>query len=619
MCGIAGIFGRPGRDIVGTMTNALRHRGPDGHGLVVDDKAAFGHARLSIIDLSTAASQPMVSGDNKVWLTFNGEIYNFQALRDELVASGVVFRTHSDTEVILALYLRDGDRLVAKLRGIFAFAIYDKRGGPGKERLLLARDHLGIKPLYHAQSSQGLVFASEIKAMVKALPDRMIDPSALRQLLAWGSVCQPRTIVAGVSMLPAGHTLVAEGGRTVVEPYWQPGLDRVAGLRRRSYADLVDLAEAKLTEVLDSQLVADVPVGAFLSGGIDSSLLVALMARRHTGAVRTFSVGFEQASGVDDETDDAAEVATFLGTDHSRIIVTAADAAASIRAIARDLDQPTVDGVNSWFVSRSAGSAVKVVISGTGGDELFAGYPWYTALSRYDRLSRTPGHKARALARFLLGRKRTESFVGAYADQYHIFGANDAVRYLSPQLRSKVGVIGSEADLGQADILAEGTPIERTTALCLGNYTRNQLLRDIDAGSMAHGLEVRVPFLDHELADFALSLPDLAKVRPGASVTGSYEASGLKRILVDIGRRYLPPEFPGRAKKGFTLPFDRWLRGSLASVMSDCLSAETVARRGLFDVQGAAELADNFKQGRIGWTRPWLLMMTELWCRECLD
>lgn len=619
MCGIAGIFGRPDQPTVSAMTNALRHRGPDGHGLVTDDRATFGHARLSIIDLSAAASQPMTTDDEQIWLTYNGEIYNFRELRDDLVTSGVVFRTQSDTEVILALYRRDGERLLSKLCGIFAFAIYDKRGGPGKERLLLARDHLGVKPLYHMQTARGIVFASEIKAMLKALPDRKIDPTALRQLLAWGSVCQPRTLIAGVSMLPAGHLLVAEGGRTLIEPYWQPGLGRVSGLRSRSYADLVDIAEAKLIEILDSQMVADVPIGAFLSGGIDSSLLVALISRRCTGAVRTFSVGFEQGSGVNDETDDAAEVAAFLGTDHSRVIVTAADAAANIRAIARDLDQPTVDGVNAWFVSRSVGGAVKVAISGTGGDELFAGYPWYGALDRHERLSRTPAYRARTLAKLLMGRGRPESFVAAYARQYHIFGADDAIRYLSPQLRAKADAGGPEADLGAADILADGTPIERTTAICLGNYTRNQLLRDIDAGSMAHGLEVRVPLLDHDLADFALSLPDSAKVLPGAALAGSYDASGLKRLLVDIGRRYLPAGFPARAKKGFTLPFDSWLRGSLARVMSECLAAETVARRGFFDVQAVAGLSADFAQGRIGWTRPWLLMMTELWCQECLD
>lgn len=618
MCGIAGIFGSPSRDSAAAMVAALKHRGPDGDGVYVDERVALGHTRLAIIDPTANAAQPMSTAGGQVCIVFNGEFYNFRELRRRLEEEGTRFRTSSDTEVLLELYCRDGDAFVSGLRGIFAFAIYDKRGGPGRERLVLARDHLGVKPLCYARTGTGMVFGSEIKALLKALPERRIDPIALRQLLAWGSVCQPRTILAGVSMLPAGHMLVAEGGGTTLRPYWQPALNRVAGLRDLPYDELVDIAEAKLVETLQSQLVADVPVGAFLSGGIDSSLLVALMARRHNGPVKTFSVGFEGAVGVEDESDDAADVAAFLRTDHSRVVVTANDAAASVHAIARDLDQPTVDGVNSWFVSRSVGGEVKVAISGTGGDELFAGYPWFTALDQHARLARQPASRARALARCVLGR-RNPGFVDAYAGQYHIFGPGDAVRHLAPHLRTDAGACSTEADLGPADLLPGGTPIERTTALCLGNYTRNQLLRDIDAGSMAHALEVRVPLLDHQLADFALSLPDTAKLRPDAAPAGSYEASGLKRILVDVGRRYLPPGFSSRTKRGFSLPFDNWLRGPLSPLLADCLAPETVARRGLFDVPNVERLAADFSQGRIGWTRPWLLMMTELWCRECLD
>jgi asparagine synthase (glutamine-hydrolysing) len=618
MCGIVGIFGNPNRDSAAAMVAALKHRGPDGDGIYVDERVALGHTRLAIIDPTANAAQPMTTAGDRVCIVFNGEIYNFRELRRRLEEGGTRFRTSSDTEVLLELYCRDGDAFVTRLRGIFAFAIYDKRDGPGRERVVLARDHLGVKPLCYARTESGMVFSSEIKALLKALPERRIDPIALRQLLAWGSVCQPRTILAGVSMLPAGHMLVTESGGTTLKPFWHPALNRVAGLRDLPYDELVDIAEAKLVETLESQLVADVPVGAFLSGGIDSSLLVALMARRHNGPVKTYSVGFEGAVGVDDESDDAADVAAFLRTDHNRVVVTADDAAANVDAIARDLDQPTVDGVNSWFVSRSVGGEVKVAISGTGGDELFAGYPWFTALDQHARLARQPTSRAKALAKCVLGR-RNPGFVDAYAGQYHIFGLGDAVRYLAPHLRAHAGECSTEADLGPADLLPGGTPIERTTALCLGNYTRNQLLRDIDAGSMAHALEVRVPLLDHELADFALSLPDTAKLRPDAAPAGSYEASGLKRILVDVGRRYLPPGFSSRTKRGFSLPFDNWLRGPLSPLLADCLAPETVARRGLFDVPNVERLATDFSDGRIGWTRPWLLMMTELWCRECLD
>ena len=617
MCGIAGIFGKPDHATVGTMLSALRHRGPDGNKVMADGKAAFGHARLSIIDLSPAAAQPMASDDGQVWLTYNGEIYNFRELRRTLEGEGVRFRTSSDTEVILALYVRYGDGFLRRLRGIFAFALYDKRGGPGRERLLLARDPIGVKPLLYARQSDGLVFASELKAMVPVLDNIGVDLVSLRQLLAWGSVCQPRTILSGVSMLPPGHFLVAQANVIHSEAYWSPGIDRVSCLRDQPYAELLSAAEEKVTETLTAQLVADVPVGAFLSGGINSSLLVALMARRANNAVLTYSVGFENAVEVEDETDDAAEVAAFLGTAHHRVVVTGTDAAENIRAIARDLDQPTVDGINSWFVSRAVGGELKVAISGTGGDELFAGYPWYSAMKAWDDSAARPLTQLKSLAKRLLRGEGREDFVSAYSRHYRIFGPEQAVTMLAPDLIAPAG--NAVGDLGDSDCLREGTALERTTALCLGNYTKNQLLRDIDVASMAHGLEVRVPLLDHELVDFALSLPDDAKLRPNSVAGSSYESAGLKRILVDVGRKYLPPGFTHRRKRGFTLPFMEWLRGPLASTLEDCLSPDSVVRRGLFAPAAIGNALTQFKSGIGSWPQVWLLMMTELWCREVLD
>ncbi len=623
MCGIAGMFGAPDRETVAAMIAAIRHRGPDGDGLMADAVAAFGHLRLSIIDLSAAANQPMTAANGAIWITYNGEIYNFKEHRARLDAEGWPLRTTSDTEVILALYERHGDDFLRRLRGIFALAIYDKRRGPGQERLLLARDQMGIKPLLYAVRESGrgrrIVFASEIKAMVRALDDAAIDPEALRQVLAWGSVCQPRTILSDVAALPAGHYLVAERGTTRIEPYWQLGIDRVKGLRGRPYGELVDAADEKLGETLAAQLVADVPVGAFLSGGIDSSLLVALMARRHNGAIRTFSVGFENGAGVADETDDAAEVASYLGTDHRRVVVTGTDAAEGLVDFARAIDQPTVDGINSWFISRSVGGAMKVAISGTGGDELFAGYPWYAALQNQEAARADARGPLRSLARRLLGGADGGEFVAGYAAQYYIFGPERARALLADDLRGQARTDGALQDLGPADQLRKGSAIERTTALVLGNYTRNQLLRDIDAASMAHALEVRVPLLDHELADFALSLPDSAKQRPEAGEGSSYDAAGHKRILVDVGRRYLPQGFGARTKRGFALPFQSWLEGPLAPLLADCVSPEVVARRGLFDPAASAQVMEQFRAGQCGWPHPWLLMMVELWCREVLD
>ena len=643
MCGICGFTGARADDALGAMVGALHHRGPDDSGTWIGDSASLAMARLAVLDLSAAGHQPMATDDGLIRIVYNGEVYNFADERAKLAATGVPFRSASDTEVVLRLYERYGDDFVLRLRGMFAVAIHDARRGPGLERLVLARDHMGIKPLLYAESNGRLIFASELKALLASgLVAPRIDATALRMLLTYGSVVQPRTIVAGVKALPPAHRLIVERGTTRIERYWSLTTDRVGSLRARSYADQVDAVANALEESARMQLVSDVPLGAFLSGGVDSSILVAIMTKALGTPIRTFSIGFAGAAQDIDESGDAERMAAFLGTHHTTSVVRGDDVRDRISAIASALDQPSVDGVNSYFVSMAARRDVTVAVSGTGGDELFAGYPWFITMAREsERAVREPW---RALARSAIAaaarhkaldgllrhrgggrvhRWRGGSFVGAYADTYQIFGPVGAARLLAPGVALSAGAgAPPHRDLASLDELPHASAIERVTALATRGYLTNQLLRDIDAVSMAHSLEVRVPYLDTVVVDTALSLPDAAKLGDvyGADPLGqTYRQSGAKRVLIDVGKRWLPPEFDVQRKRGFAMPFGDWLRGPLHDVMHETLDPTVVRSRGLLDPAAVANIRDRFDRAETGWAEPWLLMMLELWCREVLD
>ena len=643
MCGIAGFTGPRDDDALRAMVHALHHRGPDDSGVWASESASLGMARLAVLDLTAAGHQPMATDDGAIRIVYNGEVYNFADERRTLETLGVRFRSTSDTEVVLRLYERYGDDFVVRLRGMFALGIWDRRRGPGHERLVLARDHLGIKPLLYAEVGARVVFASELKALLTSgLVAPTIDPTALRMLLTYGSVLQPFTMLRDVKALLPGHRLIVEGGHKRLERYWSLGLDREAGLRLRSYDDQVDAVAEVLEQSARLQLVSDVPLGAFLSGGVDSSILVAVMAKALGTAVKTFSVGFGDEGSALDETGDAERMARHLGTDHTTSIVTGDDVRNRITAVAAALDQPSVDGVNSYFVSLAARRSVTVAVSGTGGDELFAGYPWFITMARAtERWAREPwralaGSMVAAAARHpafdrLLRRRgggsvhrlRRGGFVGAYAETYQIFGPVGAARLLAPVVAKAAGAgAPPHRDLARLDELPGGSAIERVTALAMRGYLSNQLLRDIDAVSMAHSLEVRVPYLDPVVVDTALSLPDAAKlgdVRAANPYGQTYRETGAKRVLIDVGRRWLPRDFDVQPKRGFAMPFDSWLRGPLNDVLEDTLDVGNARRRGVLEPSGVDRVRDRFRRGETSWMEPWLLMMLELWCREVLD
>ena len=644
MCGICGTWGAEGHIAVHAMVEALHHRGPDDSGVLEDKNVTLGMTRLAIIDVSSAGHQPMVSPDGQIRIVYNGELYNFREERTILEKLGYSFRSTSDTEVVLRMYEHYGDDFLLRMRGMFALAIHDKR----HERLLLARDQLGIKPLLYATVNGRLIFASEIKALLASgLIDPEIDPISLRLLLTHGAIVQPRTILRGVKMLLPGHRLIMKHGQEArVERYWSLGLNRRADVRSVSYDQQVEAVRNALDESVRLQMVSDVPLGAFLSGGVDSSLLVALMAKATNGSrLKTFSVGFEAEGEKIDETDHAETTARFLGTDHSRIVVRGEDVRDRINQIAFSLDQPTVDGVNSYFVSTAARRRVTVAISGTGGDELFAGYPWFEQMA-FEETQRQAAPPWKSAAKSLLtsvtrqpvldslvplrggyrfGHWRdNDGFLARYYAANPMFEAPWTARLLAHDLRSAAQAGRSpHYDLTAIDELQQGSVLERVTALSLRGYTANQLLRDIDAASMIHSLEVRVPFLDPVVADLALSLPDDAKLggEPHSPTDGprSYREAGTKRILLDVAKDFLPPGFDLRPKTGFSMPFTSWLHGPLREVLLDTLSESTVRKRGLLEAEAVAGVRDQFLSGVCQWPQPWLLMMIELWAREVLD
>ncbi|MBK7940764.1 MAG: asparagine synthase (glutamine-hydrolyzing) [Flavobacteriales bacterium] len=620
MCGIAGIAGHPRPEeaaaAVGRMNEAQRHRGPDSGGLWSDADVALGHRRLKIIDLSSAADQPFHSADGRHVLVFNGEIYNYRELRTELERlPGVApFRTGSDTEVLAAALTAWGPHALDRLQGMFAFAWWDRT----ERRLLLARDRLGIKPLYVHESGGRLAFASELRALLASgLVPRALDPDGLVDHLRYQTVHAPRTLVAGVRMLMPGHWMSWCDGRIEEGRYW----DLVANARREA-ADLsVDSVQRevreRLSRAVERRLVADVPFGAFLSGGIDSSAVVGLMAQAGSAPVSTFSVVFDEEEFSEERY--ARIVAKKFGTRHTAIRLRPDDMLRLLPHALAAMDHPSGDGPNTYVVSKVTREAgITMALSGLGGDEVFAGYPVFT---RTDRLWRwralglvPPG--VRGLAGDLAARLRPSAATAKLPGLLRAPGLGpehsypfSRIAFLDPDLRRLVSTAtlpeNAVAELLQARYGAgAGTLplLSQVSVAELDTYLPNVLLRDTDQMSMAHALEVRVPFLDHELVEFVL----------GVSDTHKYPHSP-KKLLVDALGDLLPERIVNRPKMGFTLPWEHWMRNELRSFCEARL--HTLGTRPVFRRDGVRSLWTRFLAGdrRVNWARVWGLVVLADW------
>lgn len=606
MCGIAGILGAAPPQAVVAMSSAMAHRGPDDDGIFINEGVALAHRRLSIIDISASGHQPMSYANGRYTIVFNGEIYNHAELRAELRALGHRFVSLSDTEVILAAYAQWGEASVPRLRGMFAYAIHDREArGPRDTALFLARDRFGIKPLYFTLAGPALLFASELRSLLASgLVARRLDRDALWSYLSLGSIPQPRTALAGVEMLPAAHVMKVRRDLSVeTARYWDLA---VAAESRRDEAKPLDAHSAplRLRELLEEatrlHMIADVPVGAFLSGGIDSTAVVGLMTRASGRRIRTFSVGFAQEESGADERAWARLAAERFGSDHTEIVVSGKEVAAQFDQLVRAIDQPSLDGTNTYLVSQAASRDLKVALSGLGGDELFAGYPHFRRLRRAAAFG--AAHRfARHVPRRLLRDRDliTASPLERYATLRSL--ADDEV---------KRGIVNADLALTRTPLEALYAPllgrgrdsVAQTTYIETNRYLGDTLLRDCDAMAMAHSLEVRPVLLDHRLAEFAFALPDALKL-------GSYN----KPLLVDAVRDLLPPELATRPKTGFELPLQSWLAGPLRDRAIDALSSDSA--RALF----ARPFLDTTLQGLRLRQKPslriWAYLMMIEWVR----
>ncbi len=628
MCGIAGQVNADRRpvdgEVVARMGERLRHRGPDDHGIYVNGHVGLAHRRLSILDLSPAGHQPMSNEDGTIWIVFNGEIYNYRELRDGLQGRHT-FRSRTDTEVIIHLYEDYGPECVSRLRGMFAFAIWDTRA----QRLVLARDRLGKKPLFYGLQNGGLTFASELKALLVADDRPEINPVALHYYLIYQYIPAPLTIYRGIRKLTPGHVLVYEQGKVSESAYWS-----LRFTEKQAKLPDIEIQErflALLRESVQLRLASDVPLGAFLSGGVDSSAVVALMSQSMTQPVQTFSIGFEEESH--NELPYARMVAERFGTDHHEFIVKPS-AVDILPTLAWVYDEPYADSsaIPTYYVSELSRKVVTVVLSGDGGDEILGGYPRYRfnpldrlldTLMRSHRWVGTAGDRLRALIKRLSSdlpiirgfRYRLLASLWPLRERYlHricYFTPEEVEELYSPEFKEMVRGHDAYDLIEQWMEDAEAVEfLDRLLSVDTRTYLPDDLLVKVDRATMAHGLEARSPFLDHHVVEFAACLPVEWKIRGGQN----------KYLLKQVMRGMLPNQILDRPKRGFAVPIDRWFRHDCRDFVREILLSPRCLSRGYFRPEQVRAMIDRHQETDENFgSRLYSLMMLELWHREYVD
>jgi asparagine synthase (glutamine-hydrolysing) len=641
MCGICGaVWTDPENALasehVEAMMNRIAHRGPDDSGVYRDNHAALGFRRLAIVDLA-GGHQPLSNEDGSIWTVFNGEIYNFPALRRRLEARGHTLRSKGDTEVLVHLYEDEGTRMFALLRGMFALAIWDAP----RHRLILARDRLGQKPLVYRHDHARLVFASELKSLL-ALPEqdlpRRVDPLAVDEYLTYGYVPHPRTILEGVHKLPPAHFAVWHEDRLEIERYWSPDWNRE--VRRPIEEDIAEL-RSTLSDAVSEQMIADVPLGAFLSGGIDSTIIVGLMQQASSRPVKTFAIGFPDPAY--DETQYAELAARHLGTEHQTFIVEP-QAWETLPALAWQFDEPFADSsaLPTWHVARETRRAVTVALTGDAGDELFGGYDRYRALALTELFHRLPAAPRRliggTMTRVLPRSGKSKSRLRSLERIFERINEPASARYLGWMTTfDEIGRLSLYAD-AQLDLLATTAalqseqssvdpafllrhacamagrrdPVTRAMVGDILTYLPGDLLLKVDLASMAHSLECRGPFLDHRVVELAAAMPLDRKLRfrPGRSKVV------LKRAFAEL----LPKPIKTRRKMGFGVPVGRWFQAELKNELQAVLLDRSTLDRGLFRPDRVRTLVAEHVEGRREHGhRLWALLMLELWFRNHLE
>ena len=630
MCGIAGFVDRrkllaaeEAAVVLDRMCRVITHRGPDDQGtMLTGDGVGLGMRRLSIIDLS-GGHQPISNEDGSVSIVFNGEIYNYRELQPELEARGHKFRTHSDTEAIVHAYEEYGADCVSRLRGMFAFAIWDARRGS----LFIARDRVGKKPLYYTLVNEDtLVFGSELKSLLEhPLVARDIDPLAIDEYLTSGYIPDPHCILRGVQKLPPGHHLTFAKGRLSIARYWDFTYESIENAKARRAEDYLEELQALLAESVRLRLVSDVPLGAFLSGGVDSSTVVGLMSREMSQPVKTFSIGFNEDTY--SELKYARIAAKHFETEHHEFVVTP-DLCEIVDELAWYLDEPFADSsaIPTYMVSKMARQYVKVVLSGDGGDELFAGYTRYSIDQQRDGFARLPRFLRRGLmaplSRRLPHGARGRNFLynvaldplDRYLDSTSIFTSLNKPALYTAEFRKQLNGQNGSSQFESGRLLAKnvrsGEGLDALLYIDSKTYLPGDILTKVDRMSMAVSLEARVPLLDHKLIEFVTSIPAHLKLKNGET----------KHIFKQAVRGLVPPQILDRPKQGFGVPVQEWINRQLRERIRETLTEQRTRERGYVDPRYVQVLLDEHERERRDHSSQlWTLFMLELWHRAIYD
>jgi len=625
------MYGSNSEDAVQRMMASMVHRGPDAAGFFSDSHYTCGIRRLKIIDL-LGSEQPMYNEDRTLVLVCNGEIYNNRELRERLIAKGHHFQTRGDIEPIVHLYEEYGEEFVHQLHGMFALALWDSR----RDQLILVRDRLGIKPLYWMEQERTILFASELRAfLASGLVEAIPDERAIAHYMCHPSVPAPLTIFRNINALLPGYMMIVKQSGTTLKEYWDVPLEASEpGLV--SEEDILEEVRESLIRAVKMRLMSDVPLGAFLSGGIDSSCIVALMGRMLDRPVRTFCIRFtgeEKGYQWFDDASFAMTVARKFGTEHTEEVVTGQDVANNLLEAVWAMDQPSGDAIQHFMLAKSARKCVTVALSGTGGDEVFAGYEWFKKIRKREHFHKfvnwlTPRAALKILAQ--LQQLRTEYYVSptfrrienvlhgrkGFLERYRLdrrmHRSDDLAFIFSPAFwgRLEHDSVTATDPLELYGPRSEGfDPITRISYLQLKTDMVNLLVRDQDAVSMAHSLEVRLPLIDHHLVETVLRLPAQLKLK------GNQE----KYILRQAMSHVLPNEITTRRKKGFIVPLNFWMLHELRPVITNCLSRASIEKRGIFNPDTVDNLCRDFFQGKQPFFKVWNLAVFELWCRIVLD
>lgn len=619
MCGISGIFHFnnqvKGANAIEQMTEALSHRGPDASGIFEDLPIQLGHRRLSIIDLDESSNQPFASQDNRYILVFNGEIYNYKQLKSQLTEYN--FITESDTEVVLAAYITWGSSAVEKLEGMFAFAVWDKL----KQNLFIARDRLGIKPLYYFQSDEVFLFASEVRSLLKSdLVPKKIDHSALSDYFRYQTVHAPNTIIRNVKQLPSGTFLTLEEDDFVINSYW-------LAEERRELTDLSNEVKTKkivkktFFDAVEKRLIADVPFGAFLSGGIDSSAVVAAMSEVSSKTVNTFSVVFDDQQFSEEKY--AELVARKFETNHKMVRLQAEDLLHEIPSALKAMDHPSGDGINTYVVSKATKEAgITVALSGLGGDELFSGYPVFRQMEQlndkkwlqsWPKEFRKLAASVNSMIRPSVQSQKLKEVLSLdhfelenlYPISRQLYFEKELSRILNVPIEANRVLEIAKNMLAFKTAGSKLQSQSKVSVLEFNTYMQNVLLRDADQMSMAHALEIRVPFLDHKLVELVLSIPSSQKL------------SGFpKQLLVESMGDLIPEAVYNRSKMGFVLPWEKWLKNEMKELVVEKL--DFLVSTNLFNKSKISELWNKFlgNSPEMNWVKIWSFVVLANWIQE---